>query len=102
MPRTSTAERVGSVRPVCEQPLARDVDGRGWVRHTRPPDVDRLLGDDTKRAMMTDEDVEYLSFQGLCPFERGEKDENTLRSGFHPYKLRPRFDRISAVSSESF
>ena len=77
MPRTSTAERVAYVCLLCDQPLARDVDGQGWVRHTRLPEVDRLLGDDAIRAMMTDEDVEYLRFQGLCPFERGEKDENS-------------------------
>ena len=75
MPKTSTAERHDYVCPLCDQPLARDVDGKGWVRHTKRPDVEGLLSNDVKLWMMTPGDVEFLRFDGLCPFERGEKDE---------------------------
>src|SRR4051812_47707986 len=74
MPRTSTAERHRYVCPLCEQPLARDADGRGWVRHTKRPDIAALLSDDAKLRMMTPDDRQFLWFEGLCPFERGEKD----------------------------
>ena len=74
MPRTSTAERHAYRCPLCDQPLARDCDYQGWVRHQQRLDVDRLLADPAKRSMMSEEDVSYLLIFRLCPFEHGQKD----------------------------
>lgn len=75
MPRTSTAERHNYICPLCAQPLARDHESLGWVRHTARADVEQILADPAKAAMMNESDRDYLQFQGLCPFERGQKDD---------------------------
>jgi uncharacterized protein (DUF433 family) len=74
MPRTSTARRHGYVCPLCDRPLSPNDFGTGWVRHQAGPDVERILSNPDKRGQMSDEDVHYLQFYRLCPFERGEKD----------------------------
>ncbi len=75
MPKTSTAERHNYRCPLCEQPLAQDLDHKGWVRHKERPDVDRLLTDPSKRRLMSEEDLRYLQAFRPCPFERGQKDD---------------------------
>lgn len=40
MPRTSTAEANNYVCPKCHNPLARDHEGRGFVRHLKDPGCD--------------------------------------------------------------
>lgn len=75
MPRTSTAERHDYICPLCDRPLARDVDQQGWVRHADRPDIARLLADPAKLALMSEDDRRFLEFDGICPFELGEKDD---------------------------
>jgi hypothetical protein len=75
MPRTSTAERHNYRCPLCDQPLAPDLDHEGWVRHKKRPDIEPLLADPAKSGVMSEEDKHYLRFLGLCPFERGQKDD---------------------------
>src|SRR5439155_23869377 len=48
MPKTSTAEANNYICPKCKNPLARDHEGRGFVRHLKDPG---------------------------CDFEKGERDE---------------------------
>jgi hypothetical protein len=74
MPRTSTAERFHHLCPLCGKPLDRDTDHKGWVRHKERPDVEGLLADSAKRQLMSEEDIHYLQTLGLCPYERGQKD----------------------------
>ena len=75
MPRTSTAEQHDYLCPLCGRELARDYDRRGWVRHQAKPDVAGLLADPGARRMMSEADAEYLAVFGLCPLERGQKDD---------------------------
>jgi uncharacterized protein (DUF433 family) len=75
MPRTSTAERNHYICPLCDRPLAHDLDHQGWVRHEERPEVARLLTNPDKLRLMSEEDVRFLEFMKLCPFERGEKDD---------------------------
>ena len=40
MPKTSTAEANNYICPKCGHPLARDLEGRGFVRHLKDPGCD--------------------------------------------------------------
>ena len=63
---------VGSSCPLCGQPLARDVKGRGWVRHLARPELHRILADSDKKLTVSDR--LYVKRTGRCPYLRGERD----------------------------
>ena len=70
---TRSARETGHRCPLCERRVKEDVAGREFSVHAGRPDVERLLTEPKKVAMMTESDRRYLLRTGRCPFERGQR-----------------------------
>lgn len=87
MPRTSAARSHHFVCPLCGERLAKDDEGRGYVRHLEPPRGSQIFEDTAKINRMLeagdlDHDyIDYFNETGRCPYQQGQRDLVSHESG---------------------
>lgn len=80
MVKTTTAQQFAYVCPLCDETLASDDQGNGFVRHLAPPRGATIFDDATKIHSMlaagdlTADYLDYFNRTGLCPYQQGQRD----------------------------
>lgn len=83
MPKTSTARLNNFICPLCDERLARDDQGQGFVRHLAPPRGPEIFDDTEKINRMLqagDLDPDFMDYYDKmvrCPFQQGQRDRSS-------------------------